>query len=60
MIARLDSLEDEGYEFNTYDPYFSNKIIKGSQMTVCFYVEDLKVKPQYLQGSDQENHMSHS
>ena len=58
MVARLNSLEDEGYEFNTYDPYFSNKIIKGSQMTVCFYVEYLKVKPQELQVSGQENHMS--
>ena len=36
------SLEDEGYEFNPYDPYVDNNTIKGSHMTVCFHVDDFK------------------
>ena len=33
------SKEDEGYEFNPYDPCVSNKIIKCSQMNVCVHVD---------------------
>ena len=33
------SIEDEGYEFNPYDPCVTNKIIKLSQKTVCFHVD---------------------
>ena len=29
-------LEDDGYEFNPYEPFFANNIIKCSQMKVCF------------------------
>ena len=36
-------LEDEGYEFKLNDPCVSNKIIKGSQMNVCFHVYDCKL-----------------
>ena len=37
------SLEDEGYEFNPYDPYVANNIIKVSQITVCFRVYGCKL-----------------
>ena len=37
------SLEDEGYEFNPYGPCIANNIIKVSQMTVCFYVDNCKL-----------------
>ena len=35
-----NSLGYEGYEFNPYDPCLSKMIIKGSQMTVCFHLDD--------------------
>ena len=38
------SLEDEGYEFNPYDPFVTNKIIKFSQMNVCFRVDYCKLR----------------
>ena len=37
------SLEYEGYDFNPYDPCVANKIIKGSQMTVCVHVDNFKL-----------------
>ena len=33
------SLEYEGSEFNPYDPCVLNKIIKVSQINVCFHVD---------------------
>ena len=36
-------LEDYGFEVNPYDPCVANKIINGSQMTVTWHVDDLKV-----------------
>ena len=36
-------LEDYGFEINPYDPCAANKIINGSQMTVTWHVDDLKV-----------------
>ena len=38
-----NSLEYEGYEFNPYNPCVAKKIIKGSQMTVCFHVDNCKL-----------------
>ena len=41
-------LEGHGFEFNPYDPCVANKIIEGSQQTICFHVDDLKsshIKP---------------
>jgi len=36
-------LEDFGFEVNPYDPCVANKIVNGSQMTVTWHVDDLKV-----------------
>ena len=32
-----------GFELNPYDPYVMTKQVEGSQMTVVFHVDDLKV-----------------
>ena len=32
-----------GFEVNPYDPYVANKMVNGSQMTICWHVDDLKV-----------------
>ena len=37
------SLIDYGFEFNPYDPCVANKTIDGSQMTICFHVDDCKL-----------------
>jgi len=37
------SLKDIGYEMNPYDPCMRNKLIKGSQCTICFHVDDCKI-----------------
>ena len=37
------SIEDEVYEFNLYDTFVSNNIIKGSQITVCSHIDNLKL-----------------
>lgn len=36
-------LEDMGFEVNPYDPCVANKIVNGSQCTVVWHVDDLKV-----------------
>ena len=36
-------LEEFGFEINDYDPYVANKMVNGSQMTVVWHVDDLKV-----------------
>ena len=36
-------LEDTGFKVNPYDPCVANKIVDGSQMTICWHVDDLKV-----------------
>jgi hypothetical protein len=37
------NLECSGFVINLYDPCVANKVINGKQMTVCWYVDDLKV-----------------
>ena len=32
-----------GFEVNPYDPCVANKIVDGTQMTVCWHVDDLKL-----------------
>ena len=32
-----------GFEINPYDPCVANKMINGSQMTVTWHVDDLKI-----------------
>ena len=36
-------LEDSGFKVNPYDPCVANKIIDGSQITIYWHVDDLKV-----------------
>jgi hypothetical protein len=42
-----------GFEFNPYHPYVANKMMEGSQMTICFHVDDCKlshVNPKVMGG----------
>ena len=32
-----------GFQLNPYDPCVANKVIDGSQFTICFYVDDNKI-----------------
>ena len=44
FYKRLRSyLEDRGFVVNPYDPCIANKMLDGSQMTVCWHVDDLKI-----------------
>ena len=44
FYKRLRSdLENMGFEVNPYDPCVANKMVNGSQMATCWYVDDLKV-----------------
>ena len=36
-------LEDLGFEVNPYDPCVANKMIEGSQFTIIWHVDDLKL-----------------
>ena len=36
-------LEDSGFEVNPYDPCVANKEVRGSQMTVVWHVDDMKI-----------------
>ena len=36
-------LEADRFIVNDYDPYVANKIVNGTQMTVTWHVDDLKV-----------------
>ena len=38
-----NSLEDEGYEFNPYEPCVANNVIKDSHINACFHVENYKL-----------------
>ena len=39
----VGELKEMGFELNPYDPCVANKTINGSQMTVTWHVDDLKV-----------------
>jgi hypothetical protein len=39
----VGDLEGHGFVLNPYDPCVANKLIGGTQMTVCWHVDDLKV-----------------
>lgn len=50
MVASLlyyqkftNSLKENGYKMNPYDPCVWNKTIDGSQCTICFHVDDCKI-----------------
>jgi hypothetical protein len=39
----IADLESAGFKINPYDPCVANKTVNGTQMTVCWHVDDLKV-----------------
>jgi hypothetical protein len=42
-LKLVKDLETEGYELNPYDPCVANKIVAGTQFTVTWHVDDLKL-----------------
>jgi len=46
-------LEEEGFKFNPYDPCVANRMINGSQQTICFHVDDLKSSHKMSQVNDE-------
>ena len=40
LVADLESI---GFKLNPYDPCVANKEVNGTQMMVCWHVDDLKV-----------------
>jgi hypothetical protein len=42
LVANLESI---GFKLNPYDPCVANKEVNGTQITVCWHVDDLKVSP---------------
>ena len=40
LVANLESI---GFKLNPYDPCVANKEVNGTQMMVCWHVDDLKV-----------------
>jgi hypothetical protein len=45
-LKLVDELIADGFELNPYDPCVANKMVDGKQMTVCWHVDDLKVRMQ--------------
>lgn len=50
MVASLqfyrkftNSLLRKGFVLNQYDPCVANKTVKGTQLTICFHVDDCKI-----------------
>ncbi len=39
----VKSLTKQGFKLDPYDGCVANKIVKGKQITICFYVEDCKI-----------------
>jgi hypothetical protein len=37
------SLLENGFTLNPYDPCVANKTVNGSQITICFHVDDCKI-----------------
>jgi hypothetical protein len=37
------SLTSVGFKINPYDPCIANKTVNGTQMTICFHVDDCKL-----------------
>jgi hypothetical protein len=46
------SLLDKGFKFNAYDPCVANKQVNGSQMTICFHVDDCKLSHKSKRAND--------
>jgi hypothetical protein len=41
-LKLVKDLRAYGFELNEYDPCVANKMVNGTQMTVCWHVDDLK------------------
>jgi hypothetical protein len=59
MVASLlyyrkftESLKGIGFEINPYDPCVANKIVDGTQMTICFHVDDCKLSHRKRKAND--------
>jgi hypothetical protein len=46
------SLMSVGFEINPYDPCVANKIVDGTQMTICFHVDDCKLSHRSSRAND--------
>jgi hypothetical protein len=42
-LKLVKDLKADGFTMNEYDPCVANKMVNGTQMTVCWHVDDLKV-----------------
>ena len=45
-LRLVKDLQEFGFELNPYDPCVANKVIDGTQMTVAWHVDDLKISHQ--------------
>jgi hypothetical protein len=59
MVASLQnyhkftkSLTSFGFEINPYDPCVANKTVNGTQMTICFHVDDCKLSHSSSRAND--------
>jgi hypothetical protein len=46
------SLTSVGFKINPYDPCVANKIVNGTQMTICFHVDDCKLSHHSSRAND--------
>ena len=46
-------LEEQGFKFNPYHPCVANRMIKGSQHTILFHVDDLKCSHKKITVNDE-------
>jgi hypothetical protein len=46
------SLTSVEFEINPYDPCVANKIVDGTQMTICFHVDDCKLSHRSSRAND--------
>ena len=51
------NLISQGFELNPYDPCVANKMVNGSQFTVLWHVDDLKIS--HLQESELDKFIEH-
>ncbi len=42
-LKLVADLEGQGFRLNPYDPCVANKMINGTQMTLTFHVDDIKI-----------------
>ncbi len=42
-LKLVADLEGQGFQLNPYDPCVANKIVNGTQMTMTFHVDDIKI-----------------